>query len=263
MSSNRVKVIVVVALGLAVLVALSAGKGAVYASAVNPGAKPPLPQAVPTNTGVASTPTRGIPTPLPTGLPTPLATECANPFVDIDGNVFYGAIHFLNCAGMISGTDATHYSPAQTATRAQFARIVTLAFSVPLISPSDQTFTDVPNTYFGYLYIESGYAVRLLSGYTAAQCAAANAAFPCYLPNRPITRAELTRLVVGAAHYILINPPNPDFVDVPTDNFAYQYIETAYSKGVVHGIDATHFAPNRNIRRDEMAQIIYAGITTP
>ncbi len=259
MSSNRVKVIIFVALGLAVLVVTNANKGAVYASAANPGSKTALPAAVPTSTGVATTPTSG----LPTVLPTAQATECANPFVDIDGNVFYGAIHFLDCAGMISGTDATHYSPAQTATRAQFSRIVTLAFSVPLIHPNGQTFTDVPNTYFGYLYIESGYEVRLLSGYTAAQCAAANAAYPCYLPNRPITRAELTRLVVGATHYILINPPNPSFVDVPSNNFAYQYIEIAYSKGVVHGIDATHFAPNRNIRRDEMAQIIYAGVTTP
>lgn len=263
MGTNRVKVIVIVALGLAALIALSAGKGAVYASASAAGARAALPKAVPTNTGVATTPTRGIPTALPSVLPTALATECANPFVDIDGNVFYGAIHFLNCAGMISGTDTTHYSPAQTATRAQFARIVTLAFGVPLIPPSGQTFIDVPSGYFGYLYIENGYAAHLLSGYTASQCAAANAAFPCYLPNRPITRAELTRLVVGAAHYILINPPNPDFVDVPNDNFAYQYIETAYNKGVVHGIDTTHFAPNRNIRRDEMAQIIYAGVITP
>jgi S-layer homology domain len=257
-------------------VVLSADKGAVYASAAGPGAQPALPTAVPTSATGSPTPTGIIPTRestrlptavpttgLPTVLPTAQATECANRFVDIDGNVFYGAIHFLSCGGIASGTDQTHYSPVATASRAQFAKIVVLGFLVPPIEPSSQTFTDVPSSYFAHRYIESGYVAGILSGFTEAQCQAANASFPCYLPNRSITRAELTRLVVNAAHYPLINPPTPSFDDVPLTNFAYAYIETAYRKGVVHGTDATHFEPGRNIRRDEMAQIIYAGMTTP
>jgi len=39
-------------------------------------------------------------------------TGCPNPFVDINNNVFYYAIHYLYCRGVVNGTDATHYSPA-------------------------------------------------------------------------------------------------------------------------------------------------------
>jgi hypothetical protein len=266
--SNRTKIVWFSVFIVAVLAMFGGGRLGVYAQSATSGAVgQALPKAVPTATTGGATPTGGIPSPIPShGLPTPLpsavATDCPNPFVDILSNVFYGAIHTLNCDGVISGTDSSHYSPAATATRAQFARIVVKGFGVAFITPPGQSFSDVQSGFFAYSAIESGYAAGILSGYSAAQCGAAGAPYPCYLPNRSITRAELTRLVVNAARYTLITPHSPTFVDVPVSNFAYAYIETAYRKGVVHGTDASHFAPNRNIRRDEMAQIVYEGTIT-
>ncbi len=198
--------------------------------------------------------------------PPPTPTLCATPFGDISGDAFYGAIAYLYCRGAVSGTDATHYSPAATSTRGQFARVVVKGFGLPIVTSSGggQSFTDVPPAYFAYNYIETGLAAGFLSGYTAAQCDAAVAAYPCYLPNRPITRAELTKLVVKAAGYSPSTPSGgPTFVDVPASYFAYGYIETAYQHGIIRGIDATHFQPDRIIRRDEMAQIVYKGYVTP
>ncbi len=57
-------------------------------------------------------------------------------------------------------------------------------------------------------------------------------------------------------------PTSSTFVDVPASYFAYIYIETAYALGIIRGVDATHFAPSSPIRRDEMAQIVYKGVTT-
>jgi S-layer homology domain len=202
----------------------------------------------------------------PPAPPPPTATLCATPFGDIGGDAFYGAIAYLYCRGAVSGTDATHYSPAGTSTRGQFARVVVKGFGLPITTPSGgaQSFTDVPPAYFAYNYVETGLAAGFLSGYTAAQCAAAGANYPCYLPNRPITRAELTKLVVKAAGYAPVTPSGgPTFVDVPASYFAYGYIETAYQHGIIRGIDATHFQPDRIIRRDEMAQIVYKGYITP
>ncbi len=198
--------------------------------------------------------------------PTPTPTLCPVPFGDISGDLFYAAIGALYCSGAVSGTDATHYSPAGTSTRGQFARVVVKGFGLPITTPTSgqQSFTDVPPGYFAYHYIETGLAAGILSGYTADQCAAAGAAFPCYLPNRPITRAELTKLAVKAAGYPRITPTSgPTFVDVPASYFAYTYIETAYAHGIIRGTDATHFQPARNIRRDEMAQIVFKAVTTP
>ncbi len=226
----------------------------------------PLPSSTPAPTNTPSGPT-GTPTPSPTsGGPTitPTPTDCANPFVDVSGNVFYVAIHYLNCRGVINGTDATHYTPDGTATRGQFAKIVVLGFGVPLFTPTGgQSFTDVPPGYFAYLYIESGYHAGILSGYDSASCIAAGATPPCYLPNRPITRGQLTKLVVLAAHYQLTTPTTPSFIDVPPSNVFYAFIETAHAHGVINGYPDHTFRPNQSIRRDEMAQIVYKGMTTP
>ncbi len=209
---------------------------------------------IPTITPAATITTTN--TPLPQVSVTP--TDCANPFVDIIGSVFYHSIHTLYCRGVVSGTDASHFSPAASATRGQMAKVIALGFGVPLVTPGGQTFTDVPSSYYAYIYVESDYAATILGGYTASECAAAGAAFPCYLPERPITRAEFTRLVVRAANPTRVTPTGgPTFVDVAANYWAYIYIETAYAHGYIHGVDNTHFQPNRNIRRDEMCHVIY------
>ncbi len=193
-------------------------------------------------------------------VPTVTPTDCPNPFVDISSDVFYGAIHYLYCRGVVNGTDSTHYSPAGTSTRAQFAKVVVLGFGLPLSTPATPSFTDVPTSYYAYVYIESGLHEGVLSGFDAASCAAHGATFPCYLPNIAITRGQLTKLVVNAAHYPLYTPTTPDFVDVPANNIFYTSIETAFHNSVINGYPDHTFRPNNNIRRDEMAQIVYEGI---
>ncbi len=205
-------------------------------------------------------------TPAPTNTPdgsTP--TGCANPFVDTQGNVFYTAISYLACAGVINGTDATHYTPAGTATRGQFAKIVALGFGLPSYTPpGTPDFSDVLPSYFAYVYIESGYHAGILSGFDATTCAAHGVAYPCYLPNLAITRAQLTKLVIGAAHYPLYTPTTGQtFSDVPPQSIFYAFVETAHQKGVINGYPDGSFRPNNSIRRDEMAQIVYKGVTTP
>ncbi len=222
----------------------------------------------PTNTMVPATSTPAPPTVTPGGptntpvLPTVTPTDCPNPFTDVTGNLFYTAIHYLNCRGVVNGTDQTHYSPAGTSTRGQFAKVVVLGFGTPLFTPTTQDFVDVPPSYFAYLYIESGFHAGILSGFDPASCAAHGLGTPCYLPNQAITRGQLTKLVVNAGGYTLITPTGgqQDFTDVPTSNVFYVSIETAYHAGIINGYPNHTFLPNANIRRDEMAQIVYEGI---
>ena len=195
--------------------------------------------------------------------PTPQTTVCANPFSDINGNVFFVAINTLYCHGVINGTDSSHFSPAGTATRGQFAKLVVLGFGTPFYTPATQDFVDVPPSYFAYTYIESGYHAGILSGYDATTCHAYNQNTPCYLPNVAITRGQITKLVVNAAHYTLVTPGGQTFSDVPPSNVFYLAIETAHAKGVINGYPDGTFQPNANVRRDAMAQIVYKGTITP
>jgi S-layer homology domain len=236
----------------------------------DPGCATPTPSG-PTNTPApTNTPSGPTNTPAPTNTPlptsTPQPTVCPNPFVDINSNIFFHAINYLYCHGVVNGTDPTHYSPAGTSTRGQFAKVVVLGFGTPFYTPSGgQTFTDVPPGYFAYTFIETGYHAGILSGYDQAGCASHGATYPCYLPNIPITRGQLTKLVVGAAHYPLFTPTGgtQTFSDVPPSNVFFVSIETAHNKGVINGYPDGTFRPNNNIRRDEMAQIVYKGVTTP
>jgi hypothetical protein len=218
---------------------------------------------LPTATPGGPTATAALPTDTPQ--PTVTPTDCPNPFVDINGNVFYGAIHYLACRHVVNGTDAAHYSPGATSTRGQFAKVVVLGFGTPFYTPSgSQDFSDVPPTYFAYLYIETGFHAAILSGFDAANCIGHGAAYPCYLPNLAITRGQLTKLVVNAAQYPLYTPGSgPTFTDVPTSNVFYVSIETAAHKAVVNGYPDHTFRPNNNIRRDEMAQIVFKAVITP
>ncbi len=214
----------------------------------------------PSNTP-APTNTPGGPTDTPIA-PTLTPTDCPNEFTDITGNIFYPAIHYLNCRGVVNGLDATHYGPAGTSTRGQFAKVVVLGFGTPLFTPTTQDFVDVPPSYFAYAYIESGFHAGILSGFDQASCAAHGLGNPCYLPNLPITRGQLTKLVVNAGGYALTTPQGgiQDFSDVPPSNVFYVSIETAYHNGVINGYPGGIFLPNANISRDQMAQIVYEGI---
>jgi len=232
------------------------------------------PVAAATNTPAPATNTPGsaaTSTPAPAATNTPMPgttpTDCPNQFVDVAGNIFYTAIHYLNCRGVINGTDPTHYTPGGTATRAQFAKVVVLGFGLTPYTPPGgmQDFTDVAPGYFAYVYIETGFHAGILSGFDPASCQAAGATYPCYLPNIAITRGQLTKLVVNAAHYPLFTPTGGQqtFTDVPPSNVFFASIETAHHKGVVNGYPDGSFRPRQIIRRDEMAGIVYKSITTP
>jgi S-layer homology domain len=199
--------------------------------------------------------------------PTMTPTECPNPFIDITDNIFYTAILYLNCRGAVDGTDATHYSPANTSTRGQFAKVVVLGFGLPLFTPTDgtQDFVDVPSSYFAYAYIETGFHLGILSGFNQDTCTAYGVGIPCYLPELPITRGQLTKLVVNAGGYPAITPTGgrPDFTDVPPTNVFYGSIETAYHNAIIKGYPDNTFRPDKSIRRDEMAGIVYRAINTP
>ncbi len=205
-------------------------------------------------------------TPVLTFTPTTTPTDCPNPFVDINGNTFYFAIHYLYCRGVVNGIDGTHFSPSSTATRGQFSKAVVLGFGIAPYTPTGAPdFTDVQPAYFAFAYIEAGFHAGILNGFTQAQCQAAGAVYPCYLPNLAITRGQVTKLVVGAAHYALVTPVGggQTYSDVPPSNVFYLYIETAHYKNVVNGFPDGTFRPNTNIQRDQMCQIVYKGVTTP
>jgi predicted flap endonuclease-1-like 5' DNA nuclease len=108
-----------------------------------------------------------------------------------------------------------------------------------------------------------------LAGTTAitqlAQLGVVEPASGAFHPHAPLTRATFVRWLVKAnnAEFIseshMIRPAvtadGPIFVDVPVSSPDYKYIQGMADAGYVVGIDAKHFAPERNITREELIAI--------
>ena len=53
------------------------------------------------------------------------------------------------------------------------------------------------------------------------------------------------------------------YYDVPTTNFAYNVVETAYNKGVVSGTGGGLFSPNANVTRGQVAKVVDLALHAP
>ena len=86
----------------------------------------------------------------------------------------------------------------------------------------------------------------IISGYENGQ----------FKPLNSVTRAEFTKMIVET-FYKYSKVDNSDmFNDVSKDMWYADYINTAYSKGIIKGIGNNNFGPDNNITRQDMAVII-------
>ena len=243
-----------------------------------------------TATGVlpSSTSTATIGTPPPPATHTPVvtppasatvsasatATVCPIRFSDVidTAQYYYTPVYYLACRGVISGYNDGTFKPYNNTTRGQMAKIVILAFALPLVSPpeANRTFTDVSTDNVFYAVIETAAAHGIVSGYT---CGGVNpqtgAAEPCdtahrayYRPANNVTRGQLTKIVVMGAGWPLRNPATPSFSDVAAGNVFYPAIETAVCHGIISGYSDRTFRPANSATRGQIAKIVYLAVTT-
>lgn len=187
-------------------------------------------------------------------------------FPDVQPNYWaYGYIKYLYCHGYVSGYSDGYFRPDNNITRAEFSAIVARAFGFPLTTPTGggQSYTDVPPTYFAYRYIETLSARGIVSGYTQQNCQAVGATYPCFLPGRSISRAEMVKMVVSASGTPQYTGPFTDYPDVPQNYWAYQFIKTATYKNWVGGFNDGTFRPNIQSTRAQLSKVVYLAIVYP
>jgi len=235
---------------------------------------------VPTLTGLprTGTPTlTGLPSPAPatatyTASLTP--TPCAIKFSDVTDPAayYYTGVYALACRGVISGYSDGTFRPFSLTTRAQLTKIVTLAFGLATATPpAGGTFTDVPAANVFYGVIETAAAHGLVSGYTCGgtdpqsgtpePCDLARR--PYFRPSNPVTRGQLTKIVVIGAGWAVRSPAVPTFRDVPATNVFYPAIETAVCHAVISGYSDGTFQPTANAFRDQIAKIVSLAVINP
>ena len=151
-----------------------------------------LPTNTPGTTGTA-TPTSTTPTATP--------TPCAITFTDVyPTDYFYDAVQYLYCHGAISGYSDNTFRPYNNVTRGQLCKIVVLAEGWDIVCPPTGTFVDVLPTSPFYCYIETAARHAIISGYSDGT----------FRPYNNVTRGQLTKLIVLAEQWAIIQPTNPN-----------------------------------------------------
>lgn len=75
-------------------------------------------------------------------------------------------------------------------------------------------------------------------------------------PNKAMTRAEFIA-ILGRFEKVTEFTANISFQDIDMGAYYGKYVNWAKGMGLVKGMDASHFAPDKTISREEMATILY------
>ncbi len=184
-------------------------------------------------------------------------------FPDVpEGYWAYSQIMSCVDAGVVGGY-ADGYRPEETVNRAQMAVYISRALvggdaNVPP-GPAIPSFPDVPAGYWAYRYIEYAKTASIVHGYRDG-----------YHPEETVNRAQMAvyvaRAIVnptGDAGLAGYTPPStPTFPDVPTDFWAYKYIEYCKAQGVVGGY-GDGYRPGEPVTRAQMAVYVARAFQLP
>lgn len=167
-----------------------------------------------------------------------------------------GFIQELSARGVIKGFPDGSFRPDEAVTRAQFAAMVSKAFSVAQIRGT-ASFSDVSTTYWGYQAIQSAYSTGFLTGYP-------NGTFG---PNENIPRAQVLVSLANGLRYTTEGNTNTvlsiynDADSIPT--YARDSIAAAtVRKMVVNYPSLNQLNPNRVATRAEVAAFIYQALNS-
>jgi hypothetical protein len=133
------------------------------------------------------------------------------------------------------------------------------------IPPSQQTFTDVPNTYTFWREIERAVLYGVIQGYTdPTRCP--ETGVPCFRPQDRVTRGQTAKFVANSANYQDPIPPSQQtFTDVPNSYTFWREIERVALHGIVQGytdparcllIGVPCFRPQDQVTRGQTAKFV-------
>ncbi len=77
-----------------------------------------------------------------------------------------------------------------------------------------------------------------------------------FVPDYFVTRAEFTAMVARAFSLVSV-PYSGQFEDITGTEWYAGWVEAAYKRGIITGLDEKTFAPNERITREQMAAIIH------
>jgi len=117
-------------------------------------------------------------------------------------------------------------------------------------------FSDISQDFWAWKYILACRNAGIVGGY-----------WDGYHPDEAVNRAQMpvyiARALAGGDANVPTGPATPTFTDVPTDFWAYRYIEYAHAQNVVGGYWDGTYRPDLIVNRDAMAVFVARGMVAP
>jgi len=114
----------------------------------------------------------------------------------------------------------------------------------------DARFHDVPSCFWAFPHIEACVSAEIVYGYGD------NTYHPKYDVSRAQMAVFLSRALAGGDDNVPDGPADATFDDVPTDHWAYKYIEYCVANDIVQGFEPVTYSPTVTVSRDAMAVFI-------
>ncbi|MGP4060987.1 S-layer homology domain-containing protein [Halobacillus sp. H74] len=175
----------------------------------------------------------------------------ASPFepVDIKGHWAYEELDQFAKASLVQGYELSdgrrEIRPNQSITRSEFVVILNRALDLKEVN-GGTNFKDIK----GKWYEES---IRIASSHGLVYGNGGNK----FEPIRPITRAEIASIVIRAMEdSIDFSKGSVKAFEDVSQHWALEAINQSSKVGIIHGVSATEFKPNRNASRAEAIVII-------
>jgi hypothetical protein len=170
-----------------------------------------------------------------------------HPFADLSpDNWADGPVQYLAAIGAVSGYPDGTFRPNAGVTRAQFAKMLASAMGWELLSPQTPRFSDVPQGYWAYSYIETVAAHDVISGYPDGT----------FNPDAGVTRAQIAKMVSLAQAWPLGEYEAGTYSDVTAADWFYAYAEAMHATDVISGYADGTFRPYAPATRAQVSKIL-------
>ena len=170
-----------------------------------------------------------------------------NPFVDTDpGSFYFESVLWAVEGGITVGTDANHFSPNASCSRAQVVTFLWRAAGSPAPVGDDNPFVDVKK---GSFY-EKAVLWALENGITAGTDASH------FSPDGICSREQVVTFLWRSTGYPAVGGEIP-FTDVPADAWYAEPIRWAVKNGITQGVSATEFGTGETCTRSQVVTFLH------
>jgi len=171
--------------------------------------------------------------------------ELVGGFRDIGGHWAANAIVALRKKGIVSGYSDDRFKPGEQVTRAEAVAMLTRAYKPS--GKQSATFSDVTGAHWAHASIAAAAGSGWVAGYPGG----------AFLPDRPVSRAEMATMLRAAVGLPVVPAAQPPFSDVEPGHWSAASLTALKRAGWITGFPGDAFYPQRPASRAEFASLLY------